>query len=167
MTNRKGGGGMISGEAGKVLKISGRAWHLRLVRFWNRTYSPKNLCPYVWVVSSYLFWSVGLIMTLPVFGPLMAIIYLLFRFYSRYATDPSNWDDEIVPMTGKGFLGLWLASLLFPLTVTGATLGILGDVWYQHRGPAETKQTHKPSLIWEFIKAKKRKVCPMIEIEKE
>lgn len=59
------------------MRISSRAWHLRLVRFIKESYVPTDLCSYfwtvVWIVVAVLSFAVAALMTSPIWGPLLLL----------------------------------------------------------------------------------------------
>ena len=107
------------------MRISSKAWHLRLVRWvWHdRNYRPPDLCIHFWAVAGSLLCVVSGI-------PLMLIVFVV-----------------VGP-----FYGLF----------------ILGRRGYRARSRRHGKHTRtEPNLVWEFIKAKKRHMCPLIEVVEE
>ena len=100
------------------MRISSKSWHLRLVRLFDDTYLPRDLCSYFWRV---LF----SIILLPILLPIISIIFIFVVV--------ENISDRI----------------------------------YERRSRLGRKKEKKPNLFFEFIKAKKEKICPLIEVIEE
>ena len=65
-------------------------------------------------------------------------------------------------------IGVLAVGAVILLLVPQAIFGFLMKWWPSRKtdGPMEFKP-HKPNLVWEFIKAKKRRVCPLIKVVEE
>jgi len=124
------------------MQVSSRSWHIRLVRLLDEHYQPKNLCKH--------FWAVLLMMAvLPLLGVLIVGIALI--------------------------LGAILI-LHFPIYGTGAIQKFLNEdstirPWWLRAGKKskttkepKPKKHHEPNIFIEWVKAKKNRVCPLIEV---
>jgi hypothetical protein len=126
------------------MKIKKSSWHYRMHRMFNGGFGPgyKSLCTYFWG-------TVGTTLLVGVALPVSSVI----------------------------ILGLMLAPFVYLFTgnleiigavVAGSFLDIIALfgfwAWYRHTHPSTKLRVEKePSLVVEYLKAKKRKVCPLIE----
>jgi len=115
----------------------------------------KTICPYFWG-------SVWNLVGMP--SVWVVIFYLVGYLPSMFVV---NLLELSSPLKGTGLLGLtimaivgWIIILLFVLFV--CTCVHLTQKFNKKRKP---KTNNKPSVIKEFIKAKKNKFCPMIEFK--
>lgn len=145
------------------------SWHYRF-NAWKtthaRTFARKSLCSYFWFTIWNMFWLV--------FWPVVAvaILYVLgfgmiddtkAALFSWWTSNPSGmWQIVSYPFVGAVFL----TSIVVAGCAVFATLFFLGFAFRYVR--AKIKKEHvdrKPSLVVEYIKARKHKVCPIIEFE--
>ncbi len=132
------------------MKISSTSWHYRL---WHlnrfRDDCPTSLCSYFWQVTGRIVLFFGV--------PLGVVAFLAYLLY-YYAT--TN-----------------LSGLLTVLAVIGAVVAVAGltglATWWQDRrwtasldefGNPPKRKRKQPNLVVAWIKAKKEKVCPRIEV---
>ncbi len=122
------------------MQISNRAWHIRFIRFFADDYQPKNLCRH--------FWRVVLVMAACAILPsiLLALVGLLaFVNYLGFQDQP--W------VLGGAYL------------VIG---GLFGGAWAitkcaeRRKGRPKTKKP--PGLLRSWLKARKERYCPLIEV---
>jgi hypothetical protein len=119
------------------MKISERSWHLRLARLaCGQNYRPRDLCSYFW---GGIVFSTAMICAVVV--SLLVLASLLVRFM---------------------LLHLWetLGFLVVVLVVTGILLGV---VWVFIRPPKDGPKG-PPNPLVEYLRAKKRRLCPLIEV---
>lgn len=121
------------------MKISKKSWHYRLLRSGVNSDEriPANLCGYCW----FLLYAVSLISLAAVMGiaAIVAICYLIYRFFT--------WD------------GLTLFVQVTMGTVVLFAIICLIVAWHQHKKNHPGPQT----LAGKWLKAKKDKICPLIE----
>lgn len=129
------------------MQISNRAWHLRMVRAQMlEPYIPSNLCNYFWrVVGILLFDTVGIAIILGILG---GIGFGIYKLYILFQT------DLIDALLGVG-LGLSMFSII----------GII--VWLDQRKRKRPKEPKPPGLVRSYIKARKERYCPLIEVVEE
>lgn len=160
-----------------MLKISENAWHYKLhnivrdpVNFvyddrkdrgwlkYDSVYKrqPNSLCSYFWstvlcilltIVGAILAVAIALlaVVTVPIWGVIVLIVYFAHKLYLRRKENKKKQNEEFK----KKYIeeNGWEAWL---------------DYYWGHNKPPK-----EPNLLWEFIKAKKNRVCPLIEIVKE
>lgn len=137
-----------------MLKVSRRSWHYRLWKFGhpNRN-DPKNLCRYFWFCVFMCAWPLAL-GSLALIG-VGALVYVVAN--NLYVTG-----------VGVGFVVAFAAGVLALVKliqwqghrlVSGVSYG------FSSTGAAFSHVKHKePGLLRSFIRAKKQKVCPMIQV---
>lgn len=151
-------------------------WHARIWAYWheiaffkNKRRYTENLCHYWRVV---LFW-----------GPVMA--FFNWFLAGGKPSDPRNREDKVPPVFFLAFgliLGTWgaiafsvgsiaLGATIFvggPLglaaTIAGAVF-VAGKIDDYQRDRMYGDAPKEPNMAWEYIKAKKHRVCPIIEVE--
>lgn len=139
--------------------VSKSSWHYRMIDWcWNHVgKSPANtLCGYFWqmVLSPFVvIWFYGVILVL-----IFLALSWAFYFSGAVACNILNWfhvlpnSFAIEPMTFN-----WrhvVASLLISSSIAS---------YYFYKFTHEKTKT--PNVVFEFIKAKKRKICPFIEFK--
>ena len=131
-------------------------WHFRLVRAFYYEYTPVNLCQYFWTVMSCLVWSLGLPLYLIGVG-----IEKFFNFIYDKMEEGKNHHGTggIAARVAFGLISP-LVLVAIPFVAFVLVLVILGVVTKERIN----KQFAKPSMTWEFIKARKNKVCPLIKV---
>lgn len=139
------------------MTISKRSWHYRLYRYmgnvpkgpryilpWTKATRddvdpPSSLCPYAWSIGLGLVGTVFLIAVATPVAVVLAPFYLLFRALL--------WTDAKI---GLGRLRAARAARKAQREPTPST-------------PPPVRVKH-PSLVAEFVRAKKAKVCPTIKL---
>ena len=115
------------------MKINRKSWHYRWNKGFYSYFHPDNLCEY--------FWKTVFSLALPM--AIISIMILLFVLLVNSAiTDP--WGALI----GISAVG----SLIFP---------IIAIVLLRYYFPST--KTKQERLVGEYLKAKKNRICPMIE----
>ena len=134
-----------------MIKISSRSWHYRLLK-WAQHDSvemPKTLCGY--------FWTVVLILV----GPVLVVLGVLALIALYVGAILESWWWMIVgPLLVA--VGLVVAVLVLVLAVLVGE--ILSNLYHGLRPNQESKGHSTARLIGEFIGAKKRRICPLIEV---
>jgi len=118
------------------MKINRKSWHYRIRKFWSFD-DARNLCSYFWSTV----WATALFPIVPV----VALFVLLFL------TAPL-W-------------GIWIDSQGFNIIIGIFEIFGLCVFWYEYRKEEYKHTVREPSLVKEFVKAKKQKICPLIEYE--
>lgn len=135
------------------MKISKSSWHYRFIDFFMKGDPPVNLCSYFWTLVHRLFLFICLAtfvihFVLAVIGVSWFVIYSIFDIKL-----PPSWlvRPIVTIVSGAGF---------------GIALGLLFALWqFLSLRVFQRRRKKQPSLIVEFIKAKKQKHCPLLEID--
>lgn len=158
------------------MKVNKNSWHYKLMDYWDYKVIDQllygnnvTLCKYFWNVVGAILQSVGfaamivvaiVLFLALVFGIVIAPInYLLTAYFG-------------VPelMEGLGVVTIFIFWVFLPLAggveeyMRGNIKGIPDWMRFSHK--EVVKKEKKPNLAWEYIKAKKAKVCPFIQLEK-
>ena len=122
------------------MKISNRAWHLRFVRIFNKKYVPRNLCQHFWAVVGTFFW-IGVIIYL-IAGLMTGVYLIVTSFYIQIG------------------LAVASAAVLSVIIFTGVKI----RSWFNRRPAKSPKESKEPGLVRSYIKARKDRYCPLIEV---
>ena len=131
------------GEGGEMI-VHESSWHLKVARWGNHNYQPRDLCSYFWRVTGRLLWALAVI---------YAALYWGYRLVDAIFDNPW-WAVMIVVVP---------AALLVISGVVFLLLAAFDAIPKPHFN--RTKKQKPPSLVGSYIKAKKRRVCPLIELE--
>jgi hypothetical protein len=130
-----------TGKDGSGVKVSERSWHLRYARlFKGEDYIPRDLCGYFWTVMLWLAFPAVMLGTVGV---------SLWAVGSEVYRHPTEW----AVIAGCSVI---LTALFFGVCFA-----------YQSVTRAVRRRQHTagaPSLLAEYVKAKKRRLCPLIEV---
>lgn len=141
------------------MTINSSSWHLRLVRFFSRDYVPRDLCTHFWTVM----WILATLL------PLVLLMKPLDRWDRLLATKHENHHYDGIFHTTSGVPFIMLFVIIAPLVVPiwGATL--LWVTLFGKRVAPSPKGARitEPSLMGEWLKAKKRRVCPLITLRED
>lgn len=147
-----------------MLRVSTDAWHYRLYTFiWDDDIAPKNLCHYFWHL---------------LLGVLLLPFVLLGRFVNWIGA--GKWLSHVV-IGGVGIYGMvmmvfavmdnWWNLLLIPAAVASVLVFIIGVttvIWviikWRRKKSRVVSADSTSALVKEYVKAKKRRVCPLIEV---
>jgi hypothetical protein len=160
------------------MEISKDSWHYKLIKEWDRdlawdlNYRPTSVsfCKYFWCV---LWCFPKVLAVLLVLAFLAACVFFGFMLFVVY---PLNFFliglFDIVLLEDTGGRGIFsLAVVLLAITLIGIIETWKGDMKvrpsYLKRTsvPLEKDKEKKPSLLWEYIKAKKAKMCPLVTLK--
>ena len=157
------------------MKLSKNSWHVKMnkeygmdrVKYNLRYGNPVSLCDYFWstvlTIVSLTFLSV--VFTLGAGAMLYGLLCLVGILFSA-AT--GIWFDFIMYDIG---VGLIVVSFLFGVAMFIVSLFSNEVKWFPEYITKHFKQKEvgvkekKPNLFFEWLKAMKDKVCPLIEIE--
>lgn len=132
------------------MKVSKKSWHYR----WMKKigfHPPSNLCAYFWTTV----WS---ILVFPVIAAvaLVAATLLLAPFWTLFF-DNWGWQQAASVI---GVVEIILLSVVLTFTIS--------DRWGEERHEKYGYYGRKPdSMLKQWFKAKKQKVCPLIEYTNE
>lgn len=156
------------------MKLSVRSWHYRLLNYmWGE--SPSNLCKYFWAL-------VGTIGTIWFTFPIKQLIKYILEHQIKLPSVADGYKQAteyiLIFLGFMGYITLVIIQPFLILAVTGGVGALIGIVfcigllvvWIQELLPKKKKKMMKPklkqpNLIMEFVKAKKSKVCPILEFE--
>lgn len=160
------------------MKIKATSWHYRLntsfCKNWNETV-PPSLCPYVRVTLYRLTGLIALALIAAIviwFLGTVAVGFLgnaagVFEVNTLYL----HWySPDIWPL-------IFLLGVLVSACIVGVILLAIGIVielsetisdWKYKRmhKRCTSPKPKQPGLVWSYLKARKQKICPMIEIER-
>ena len=151
------------------MKINTNSWHWKVFLKWERRKRrtayyyerPKtlDLCRYFRTVMIYaplrwFFQREGRVKPAAVFMALGFLAYL--SIVGVMLAREHGWAFSLIPFAGTlAFLGLLFGADFL--------LELYGNL--RERRAAKGEGKREPSLVWEYVKARKRKVCPILEIE--
>lgn len=157
------------------MKVSKNSWHYKLATSCNTVVAyrltceyPVSLCQYFWsVVGGTCLWTVmGLIGLLCAWG-------LLTPFATFFvAITGDDYGIGFLKMSAEvGSIILPILWMVIPMMV-GCGMWREGDIelcpkWMKINIRPRVKKDKQPSLIVEWVKAKKAKVCPLVEVSDE
>ena len=160
------------------MKISKNSWHYKLLDFFKfdviydlRLGINVSLCRYFWnvvvglmavggcvVLGSAAVFLIGALTFLAVIAPISYLTQSYFGF---------GWDYA----STHGVSMIWIMWVVLPLAVgiTGAFKGELKvfPSWMKVNNKPRIKKAKKPNIFMEYLKAKKAKVCPLVEVSDE
>lgn len=130
------------------MKINTDSWHFKLYKEWSSSafnfelgYKSLSLCKY--------FWSVVLAVIATILMALMPLVAIGFLAWMIW--DLIGWWTLMIIPSIVGFLGL------------AALIGYIIER-KKYSGPqTKTKEPTPDTLVTSYIKAKKQKVCPLLE----
>jgi hypothetical protein len=140
------------------MNISKNTWHFGVVAddffFMEGWYPSRSLCLYFWQVVMRLFFGMGL--GLLAASPLATAIVSL--------TGTFDTASPLVKLYAS--FGV-IVSIFYGLILAGFIIyfGVQGIKWVKSKIPRKHKEPQEPkepSIIIEYIKAKKDKVCPIL-----
>jgi len=128
------------------MKINTSSWHYRLINFTDLDI-PNNLCAYCWKVIGAALLCLGAIVVMPI-----GVAVFLLPFWWWLAVDP---------------LAVVIASLIGIAEIIGLSI-LLKEVVQTRRWEevlAGTREEPTPTLFGEWLRAKHRKICPLLDFE--
>ena len=141
------------------MKISTQSWHYKMVnKIFN--YPSKSLCIYFWQIpySAIVCAVCGIVMLTVIVGMVGTVLVLLAQ--------PVALNIWHVPVEDTLALGL-LSTVVWGAVFKGLNEHFSAASWNKVLFKVKTKprKEKKPSLLLAYLKAKKDKVCPLIEFE--
>ena len=134
------------------MKVSMNSWHYKLNGFYNSGYTPTNLCSYFWNTVAVVILTVLLCtLALALAGASIALIVL--GAYGSYLTVA---DSPVIQWILGSIGSVVVVGIGVRYLVTGNN--IIGTAWKHRPHPTE-------ALAGQYVSAKKRRVCPLIELE--
>lgn len=159
------------------MKVNKNSWHYKLMDWWDYGVTVElhcgfnvTLCKYFWNVVGAILQSVG-------FAIMIVVAIALFAFvFAAIVIAPINYLLTAyfgVPelMEGVGVVTIFIFWVLLPL-IAGFEECMRGNIkgipdWMRSTPKEEVVVEKKPNLVWEYIKAKKAKVCPIVSLNDE
>lgn len=155
-----------------MLKVHESSWHYKLAynKFSAHIFNqkePKDLCTYMRQVLKPVFWFTTL---------LLAICGAVYNIHmlSLYGAEDWVWPVSVfvhLPLLIICALG-WGLMFILSITAIVAILLIVAHLfqevlWEPFKARREENHEDKepePNLLWEWCKAQKQRVCPLIEV---
>lgn len=146
--------------------INTNSWHARFHdKFYDRHSRPHSLCAYFWKIVWACFAITMIIVSIGI-GCTVAGAALLAKFFTL---------GTIPGLVGGFFVGLISAAAIVG-AIIGAIVGIVKiELWYDlHKEDKEWERIQlkkqgieppKRNFVYEFLKARKSKMCPVIHFE--
>lgn len=143
------------------MNISKKSGHYKLLSYvlsdWNIS---KSLCGY--------FWQVVLMVMAFVLIPSCVLVIPVVIILDMFAYDQSIFTTALM---GLGMI-FWMLAIFVIIGATGDFLFTTGFPWVKDKWrevfPVDeyiTNPAKEPSLVYEFIKAKHEKVCPLLNFQ--
>lgn len=141
------------------MKVSTESWHYRLADSISDSKNPsKSLCIYFWqVVWGFILWFI----ILPVFVILVGSVVLLGipGIIGKLTMDLFDFLPKMSELAlGFWYIGVGYLVFLVMFLLMGAFV-----YWKEVVKPRKTKVVKEENLFFAYVKAKKRKICPIIE----
>lgn len=140
--------------------ISKNSWHYKIITekfcfLQPILYPSNNLCLYFWSVIFRFIQGISTYLVLA--SPIVSLIVVFLM------------DSQNVPL----FVGLWAftgfivsgITLVFALVFIGVIVVDYSNKLIKKHSPKTSKKEKKPNLFIAYIKAKKQKICPIIEFK--
>lgn len=157
-----------------MLKVHKSSWHYKLAynkfstHIFNQNPSPKDLCTYMRQVLKPAFCFVALL--LAICGSVYDIHML-----SLYGEEDWVWPEvsvfALIPLLIICALGWGLMGMIGLIMVVTIVILVchffLELLWEPFKARRKENHEHKepePSLFWEWCKAQKQRVCPLVEV---
>ena len=139
------------------MKVSRQSWHYRWLKF-IRFEIPRNLCSYFWtMVWSFLFIPVAILTAL-------AVVFLLTLPLWAWLTNDAALQEIAM---GIGIIEILLLTVNLFFIVRDRKREEAYELRWKNRYlPQEPRKVGRGSILKAWLKARKAKVCPMIEIVK-
>lgn len=139
------------------MKISKNTWHYKMVTerfcYTNGWRACNNLCLYFWqVVARFL---MGFALGLLAISPVVTVIAIITNYMPPLVT----------PFVATGLTFAALCMIAGVIFIWEKTEDLIRHTKWKRKS-LEPKEK-KPNLLIEYIKAKKEKMCPIIEFEKD
>lgn len=132
------------------MKVKNTSWHYRLWKLGRESYSePHNLCKYFWHIA-----LIKILLPLALVGMvLVGVGSLIWVIWNNPLT-----SALVVLFTAIGIGFVVLAYLVWPRAQ---------NRWDQRSQRKAATPPKEPSVVRQYLKAKKSRVCPLITVVKE
>lgn len=155
-----------------VMKIRTNSWHYRMLYFFDvhsvkYDYGTVSLCRYFWMVVLWL----GIATALFVFASFLAasmlsVVYALLTLITPLSLPAINADDALTLFGALITIGsiCWIATIIVGVIVAQQEFQVFSRVGERiYRKPVD----REPGLFMSWLRAKKEKVCPLVEFVSE
>lgn len=151
------------------MQVRSTDWHVRLTRtVFSKEYKPKNLCSHFWAtVGATIALAMLAAVCIAIVSAIIFGAFLIVRLIGSALDVPMVTALIVILGSMAGILvlgvltwfgGGWLAGVNWPSLPTSEPRK------ERKPKPERERKTRGESLLWAFLRAKKQKVCPMIEI---
>lgn len=140
------------------MKVRKSSWHYRLWRVGrsNPDSEPRDLCRYFWHI-----------MLLKVLVPAVIAGFVLLGVGALVWVIVRNPVEAALATSAASILVASVIGLVVLIKATEPRRAAKKKAREFASATAPPKPPKEPSLLWEFIKAKKRKACPLIDVVDE
>ena len=132
--------------------VSSNSWHMKACRkVWGAGYKPENLCKHFWVTTATLsLWLVLASIASGIIGGIGVGLYFLVRAWTM------DWTIAA---------GIILGVLAVAILVIGVGNWLDPKMKeYRRTHPPRVREPKEPNILIQWVRAKKGKYCPMIEV---
>ena len=159
------------------MKVNKNSWHYKLMNYFNfdiiddlRYGNNVTLCRYFWNAVGSVIALLGAITVGICATALASLVLMVFVIapisYLTQSYLGFGWDMA----TELGALMIWICWVAIPFSM-GLESTVKGRMkvfpnWMKIKLPEQAPDT-KPNILVEYVKAKKSKFCPLIELDKE
>lgn len=145
------------------MKVNMNSWHFRLVEGFLDGDASRSLCVYFWQVA---FRVIFLVM-------LGIVLWSVCGLFALGLSTAIGWiDPNLTPLWVKGCVavfGAFVVLAIFALCIVALTLVmfgisksilVVGELFSRW---GDSKEEQEPGVFVSYVKAKKEKICPIIE----
>lgn len=139
------------------MKVSRDSWHYKILMDEHKlkTRNGVSLCLYFWMVVFNIFaWCL-----IGVLAPAVACVFLGIVYLTGYV-----WYFMVAGWFGVGSFDTNAIEMSFIINSIFLVIWIF-SMFVRYNNKEKDKQKSSDNLFVEYVKAKKRKVCPLIEVE--
>jgi len=129
------------------MDISTKSWHYKIVKMSDNT--PLSLCTYFWTFIR----NLGILLLV-----LLVVGFFVFSFFNTIIVF-FLYGIEFIPDSSKVAFGM-VCIIAFCFLCAFLFIRTKESEWYQKRKMENIQKP--PNILFSYLKAKKRKICPMI-----
>jgi hypothetical protein len=160
------------------MKINRNSWHYKLIKEWDSStaYDLKynktgvSFCKYFWsvmlcfpkILAAMLLIALGVAVLIgcAVFLVIYPLNFLLIGLFDIVLfNDPNSMGPAGL------FVALLIALFIGIMETMDNSMKVVPSYLKRTKVPLEPSKEKKPSLLWEYIKAKKAKMCPLVTLD--
>lgn len=145
-----------------MITFNGNKWPHKYVKEFGWVNQTPNLCQYVWqlIISALFFWTIAVLIGTTGGSWLIGTVIIILGFFPQFVAVTTFESEDFIGMAVLGSYMVW-AFILFT-----ALAGVSGSLMDKKRKRKNKSSGIKQdSVAVEWIKAKKRKICPLVRIE--